>query len=207
MPLIRRGLSLIEVVIVIALISVMMALSLPMMSTANARARSELCQQNLIEIGQSIASYAQDTHALPSLHPLKPTQAGLSLPEFIKPRLHTPQIIFCPSDETDKSQSLGTSYQWSSVFNGLPVDQLHNLVGRRMLGDREDFHTGPEMQRNELELQQTQLGLQMSLVGIDYSGQAKTNSGLILKKKSLPRKDKNKDKEKENGQHHGQWRW
>ncbi|MBX2850568.1 MAG: type II secretion system GspH family protein [Phycisphaeraceae bacterium] len=204
MPPIRRGLSLIEVVIVLALISVMMALSLPMLSNANARARAELCQQNLVEMGQSIATYAQETDALPTLHTIKPTQGGLSLPEFIEPRLHTPQVVFCPSDETEISQSLGTSYQWSGVFNGLPVDQLDSLVGQRMLGDRENFHVGPGTLMNELALEQSAAGLRMVPVGTDHSEKATTNHGLILSKKSKnPKKNKGKGHPHGHGHGHG----
>jgi prepilin-type N-terminal cleavage/methylation domain-containing protein len=199
-PQIRRGLSLIEVVIVIALISVLMVLSLPMMSNANARARAELCQQNLIEMGQSISSYAQDTESLPTLYAIEPIHPGLSLSEFINSRMHTPQVVYCPSDETEKSHTLGTSYQWSSAFNGLPVNQLTNLVGQRMLGDREAFHLGSGMQMNELSLGQSDAGLHLSLVGIDYSGETTDTPDIVLTRKS--RNPKNKKDKKHNGHGH-----
>lgn len=150
---VRRGLSLIEVLIVAVLIAVLMALSLPMLSSANARARSELCQQNLTEIGQTIAVYTQEMKRLPVLDPQAPDGQGLTLPEFIEPQLHTPHVLFCPCDETEESQRLGTSYTWSSRLNGLGQDDLYRLFDQTLLQDREPFHTGSNPPINELKLQ------------------------------------------------------
>lgn len=161
----HRGLSLIEVLIVVTLITVMMVMSLPMLSNASDRARSELCQQNLVQIGKSIAGYTNDMNRLPTLHMVEPAETGLTLPEFVKPRLQAPHVVFCPSDETELSQTLGTSYQWSGTFNGLEPAQLDAKVGQVLLADREAFHIGPDIVANELTLQKDESGFRFTLAG------------------------------------------
>lgn len=161
----QRGLSIIEVAIVITLISVMMALSLPMFSSANARARSELCQQNLVEIGQAIVSDANTTGQLPTVYNLTPNQAGQSLPELLEPLRLSPNIVFCPSDETEASQALGTSYRWGMAFNGQSLDAIQQMLGQRMLTDREAYHPTAQQTINEMVVAQDETGLHLSLVG------------------------------------------
>lgn len=159
-----RGLSLVEVIIVLALIAVMMALSLPMLSTANAKARSQLCQQNLLEIGQVVIRYSSDTGVLPSITTLAPTRQGQSLPEFLSTQLHEPSVAFCPSDETEQSQVLGTSYLWSNRFNSQSIGQLPNLTGQPLLSDREPYHVAALLPANELVLSRDTTGLGLSIL-------------------------------------------
>ncbi|MFK7789025.1 MAG: type II secretion system protein [Phycisphaeraceae bacterium] len=192
----HRGLSLIEITIVLTLISVMMALSLPMLSVANAKARSELCQQNLVEIGQTIASHAQDNNQLPTLYNLAPPQAGLSLPEFVEPRLNIPKITFCPSDETEASQLMGTSYRWGMAFNGVDTGNLQSLIGQRMLADREAFHNNAAQPTNEMVIVEDEAGLRLSLIGDNAPTNASNNQPNLYLKKKLKKDKKNKTKKK-----------
>lgn len=186
MRLNHRGLSLIEVTIVLTLTSVMMALSLPMLSSANARARSELCRQNLVELGQVIVSNTHEYGRSPTLYNLTPKQGGLSLPELIEPLQLSPNIVFCPSDETEASQALGTSYRWDKAFNNRSLAAIHQLIGQRMLADREAYHSTAQQTINELIVEQDDSGLYLSFVGEDPALKASANSpGLYFKKTSI----------------------
>ncbi|MEM9109757.1 MAG: type II secretion system protein [Planctomycetota bacterium] len=160
----RRGLSLLEVLMVVTLITVMMVLSLPMISRANARARSELCQQNLAEIGKAIASYTNDMNRMPILGRDESEEQGQTLPGFIEERLQSAHVLFCPSDDTKLSQSLGTSYRWSPSFNGLEPEQLRGMIGRVLLADRAAYHRGPHHFSNELLLKQSGLSYAFTLL-------------------------------------------
>lgn len=160
MSLFQRGLSLVEICIVMALIAVLMALSLPMLSNANAEARATVCRQNLADIGNAISGYTRDYGALPSIAELPPHHPGLSLPELVAPRLQTPNILFCPSDETERSQLLGTSYRWSPAFNGMAYADLHKAIDKPVLTDRDAFHTGSELAANELLLKRAENSFQ-----------------------------------------------
>ncbi|MEM9346250.1 MAG: type II secretion system protein [Planctomycetota bacterium] len=159
----RRGLSLLEVLMVVTLITVMMVLSLPMISRANAKARCELCQQNLAEIGQTIASYTNDMNHMPTLTNDGPGQQGKTLSSFIEERLHSTHVLFCPSDHTESRQSLYTSYRWSPSFNGLKPGQLHDTIGRVMLADRAAYHPGPHNFSNELLLKKSEISYEFTL--------------------------------------------
>jgi len=148
-----RGLSLIELIMVFALVAVLMALSLPMLSHANAEARSVVCRQNLAEIGGTVNGHLRDYGMLPRLAELPPHEPGMSLPELVGPRLQTPNVTFCPSDETDRSQLLGTSYRWATAFNNLKASELQRALDQPILNDREAYHAGTEIRANELILQ------------------------------------------------------
>ena len=137
---------------VLAMIAVLMALSLPMLGHANAQARSAVCQQNLAEIGSAINSYLVDHGRMPLLVELPPHQPGLSLPELVGPKLLTTNALFCPSDQTDDSQLLGTSYHWETAYNNMAVPQFDSVAGQPLLADREAFHHGADLERNELVL-------------------------------------------------------
>lgn len=135
-----------------SLIAVMMALSLPMLSHANAEARSVVCRQNLAEIGGAVNGYLRDYGMLPRIAELPPHEPGMSLPELVGPRLQTPNVTFCPSDETERSQLLSTSYNWATAYNGLKVNGLDRAVDQTLLDDRESFHLGADIATNELVL-------------------------------------------------------
>ncbi|MGB0767021.1 MAG: pilus assembly FimT family protein [Phycisphaeraceae bacterium] len=180
----RKGLSLVELVIVFALIAVMMALSLPMLTTANAEARSAVCRQNLADMGGAIASHVQDTGTLPTLYGLAPNQNGMSLPEFIKPRLQMPNVVYCPSDETEESHLLGTSYRWTQALNGVQLSQLQPAALQPLLTDRESFHQDAGLLANELVLDRDDQGFLLTLNDTprEHPGQGNGHSPIRLKK-------------------------
>lgn len=186
----RRGLSLVEVLIVVMLIAVMMVMSLPMLGIANAKARSELCQQNLVDIGQAVVTFSQDTGKLPAIQPIPPHHDGQSLSEFVSNRLRTPLVVYCPSDETDLSQRLGTSYKWSIGFNALPTEQLPNMVGKPLLLDRESYHTNADLPVNELVLSQDEAGYRLALQGQTTAEMTPAKQKRDLHFKHRPDKDK-----------------
>lgn len=176
----QRGLSLIEVAIVFTMISMMMLLSLPMLSSANARARSELCQQNLVEMGQAVVHYARDTNCLPTLYNGPSQDVGMSLAEFIKPRVQTPNALFCPSDETAESQSLGTSYTWGTAFNNQTPGGIHQLLGKTMLADRETYHTNSQRPINEVAITEDNNDYLLSLLAIDPESKAGYSKPILV---------------------------
>ena len=139
---------------VLAMIAALMAISLPMLNHANAQARSAVCQQNLVEIGNSVSVYVLDHGQLPQLFELPPHEPGMSLPELVGQRLQSDNVTFCPSDETERSHVLGTSYHWSTSYNSMPLSSLNRAVDQTLVSDREAFHQGAETQINELVLRQ-----------------------------------------------------
>lgn len=162
-----------------ALIAVLMALSLPMLSVANAEARSVVCRQNLADMGSAITGYIHDNDQLPSLSELPPHYEGMSLPELVSPRLHTPDVVFCPSDETDRSQVLGTSYRWVAAYNALQLNNLDRAVDMPVLLDRDTFHQGVELPVNELVLRRNERGsYNFAVIGITEQEREATDKAI-----------------------------
>lgn len=162
-----RGLSLIEMLLVVGMISVMMALSLPMLTHANAEARSTVCRENLFEIGTAITDYIHERGELPRLVDLPTHRTGTALPELMTTRAHTPNVLFCPSDETDQSQLAGTSYRWAFAMNGMKVSELSKAIGQPVLRDREPFHQGMTLATNELVVQRDAAFLKFVVTGLE----------------------------------------
>lgn len=162
-----RGLSLIEVLLVMVLITVLMALSLPMFSHANAEARAVICRQNLAEIGTAVTGHIRDYGRLPAIAELPAHEPGLSLPELVQSRLQSSDALFCPSDETDRSQILGTSYHWRSAFNGFTIADFERALDQTLVSDRESFHAGTDLPSNELILRRSGGKFQFAVTGSD----------------------------------------
>lgn len=59
---IRRGFTLIEVLVVVAIIGLLLAIAVPSMSGARQQARSTVCQTNLRTLGQGWGMYADENH-------------------------------------------------------------------------------------------------------------------------------------------------
>lgn len=118
-----RGFTLVEILIVAAIIGLMAAILFPVFARARAQARRTACTSNLRQVGLSIALYRQDANQLPSylsqIHPLY---------------LSSSALLRCPNDaqngqydgndyvEGDKYLPSGVSYeyfpQWDLVQNG-----------------------------------------------------------------------------------------
>lgn len=197
----RRGVSLIEIIIVVALIATLMALSLPMLSSANAQARSQLCRQNLVDMGAVVTQYALDHAKMPSVSPLAPHQEGTSLPELVGPHLEMPSALYCPSDESKRSQVLGTSYQWAMTYNGVRVDSLSTVVNKPLLTDRDSFHKGTSIATNELVLKRTEGGKFQFVVtgGIDPDLIDRQDEDHLGKAKNDRKEKKHKKDKKDEG--------
>ena len=87
----RRGMTLIEMVIVIAVIATMAAILFPVFARARERARCQSCLSNLVNIGLALQLYAADHDGLypPTEDDLSPLRARY---------LRQDQVFVCPSD-------------------------------------------------------------------------------------------------------------
>lgn len=130
-----RGFSLIELLVVLAILSLLAALLLPAFLSARGQARQTVCLSNLRQIGQGIAMYQQDYDgffpysvdpatraAVDTWKPYFPKYAadiphlGL-LSDVLQPYLSSSQVFACPSDTgfaRDDSAYIGISATPSS---------------------------------------------------------------------------------------------
>jgi prepilin-type N-terminal cleavage/methylation domain-containing protein len=154
----RWAFTLVELLTVIAIIAILAAIILPVLSSAKARARQVECTSNLHQLGISVTMYAGDNKdRLPCCSRLSDGSLyGLpGLRTVLQPYVREPRSYACPMDKGADSlyESEGTSYEWNTFLNGRFIDRAtFHIVGLDLapplLGDAEKFH--PPAGRNYL---------------------------------------------------------
>ncbi len=124
----RQAFSLVELLVVVAIVALLAALLLPALSRARDRSRRAVCASNLRQLGLALASYAQDhdgrlphgptttSPATGSLYPIagvpttllslpsgEPVGAGLLIAQHLG---RPPRVLFCPGrDQTTEAET------------------------------------------------------------------------------------------------------
>ena len=124
--------TLVELLVVIAMIGVLAGLMLPTLGKAKESGRGTVCLSNLRQIGIALQLYVQDnnnrmpemrdvlvgTNDLPSAIPLPGMHIVLSN------HLGSVQVLRCPSDTKRLFEQTGSSYAWNSLLNGQDAEHL-----------------------------------------------------------------------------------
>ena len=130
---IRFSFTLIELIIVMAVIALLAGLLLGVFSKARDRARMTGCASALKQIGTAINSYTVDYgDHLPVCERLNSVFGLPTLKEALKPYLSDLSIFGCPGDRAGHSpiyDSVGTSYEWNTFVNGLKIDRADFTIG------------------------------------------------------------------------------
>lgn len=154
----RRGFTIIEILVVVAIIGVLIALAIPLISAAKGRANSAACLNRLRVLGVGLSLYAADHQQR-----LPPLAAGRTSRTEEIPVIDntinqyidgTPDVFRCPADDHIAAES-GTSYYWNSVLSG------QSLAGLNFLGipdtskipvimDKEGWHKHSDRKVNYL---------------------------------------------------------
>jgi type II secretory pathway pseudopilin PulG len=79
--------TLVELIVVIAMVTAILAMLLPVFSTARARGQQTVCLSNLRQIGQALAMYRQDNGSYPPWE--TPYQA-------LSPYVKSHSVLYCP---------------------------------------------------------------------------------------------------------------
>ncbi len=122
----RRGFTLVEVLIVIAIIVVLAGIGVPLGRSMLGKSRQAACLNNLRSLGVGLESYLQDhQQKLPELAAGRASKSDDSpvLETVLLPYLENPEAFKCPQDSKEYSKS-GSSYLWNSTQSGLHVSQL-----------------------------------------------------------------------------------
>ncbi len=121
------GFSLVELLLAVALVALLSALSIPALETMRRRADAAVCANNLRQIGTAMLQKVQDNNnAFPLVEsdptsPVYPPEAGaLSLLETLRPYGIIERSLRCPGDVRQKNffQAKGTSYEWFPLVDG-----------------------------------------------------------------------------------------
>ena len=143
--------TLVELLVVIAVIGILAGLGLPALSAARERARRTGCASNLRQIGLGLELYASGSRGfLPHCEGVPFVGGRPYLRQTLNDaNLELKKVFLCPSDPRPEAADPGDpgSYEWNSMANGYPLDpkKLREIVpGYELpiLADRDPFH-GP----------------------------------------------------------------
>ncbi len=131
----QSAFTLIELLMVLAVIGVLAALLLPALSRSQEAGRATACLSNLRQMGIALQLYVQDnnnrlpmmrdktfdTHSPPSTNDLPGVEVVLAND------LGSVKVLRCPSDRKQIYEQTGSSYAWNSLLNGQDADHLKVL--------------------------------------------------------------------------------
>ena len=151
----RRGVTLVEVLIVVAVILTIAAISIPVFSRAKESAKATVCLTNLSQIGRALAIYAIDhDNRFPPYHTVDsaPLTQGATVEESLEKEpgaLFKKALLpygladgqfYCPSDPLARSIQLPPgflSYKYSMTYE----HSIATSAFRAANYSFEDFHT------------------------------------------------------------------
>jgi prepilin-type N-terminal cleavage/methylation domain-containing protein/prepilin-type processing-associated H-X9-DG protein len=145
--------TLIELLIVIAILGILASLLLPTFGRARESARGTVCLGNLHQIGIALQLYVMDNHnKLPVMRDVSPdptvaaTNTFPAIQTVLASQLGNTNVLRCPSDKDHFFEITGSSYAWNSLLNGEDADHLKvfnikfNPHEIPVVYDKEDFH-------------------------------------------------------------------
>ena len=118
----RCAFTLLELLIVIAIIAILAAILFPVFARARENARRSSCQSNLKQIGLAFAQYVSDSDGMIIGKTLASgTTSAVSWPTTLVPYLKNVQVFVCPSQTTEDKWSPPDA-RWidTSQGNGSP---------------------------------------------------------------------------------------
>ena len=153
--------TLLELLVVIAVIASLAALLFPIFGRAKESGRATVCLSNLHQMGIALQLYVQDNgNRLPYMRDKSLTTTNnLPGPDLVLSNyLGNIHVLMCPSDRQNLFQTTGSSYSWNSLLNGEDADHL-NALGLKfdphqipLMFDKDRFHKarGPKKEVNYL---------------------------------------------------------
>ncbi len=147
----RGAFTFIELMVVLAVITVLTALLLPALSRTRETGRSTACLSNLHNIGLALQLYVQDNqNLLPVMYDKSTNSAatnGPSINTVLFQSIGSVSNSFrCPSDNQMLFELTGSSYAWNSLLNGQDADHLAILANNYpptqipVVYDKQKFH-------------------------------------------------------------------
>ena len=145
----RRGFTLVELLVVMAIVGILVAIAIPASSRVIQSGKASACVSNLRDLGVALHLYlGEHNQIMPNL------QAGRqsisqNLPVIdntLNAYLTDPRVFACPADNKGLAASTGTSYYWNSAISGQSVTNLRFLLSNGhnseipVLSDKEGFH-------------------------------------------------------------------
>jgi len=132
------GFTLVELLVVVAIIGILASLLLPAISRAKGKAYNTVCVNQLRQLGAATRLYAEDNEnkmpraeILPTL-PLDPQQPLPRICDALGPYVsravgtNSAPVFKCPTDNLKMFSRQGSSYEWNTELNGHRLDETRS---------------------------------------------------------------------------------
>lgn len=124
----KSGLTLVEMLVVVAGLTLLLAILLPALDRSQAQAQQAQCVENLYTLGSGLQRYYEANRALPAARYLAPPiidatdkpPLSVALLSYLQPTL---DMFHCPGDEMDLYFTCGMSYYYFHTLGGLTLEQ------------------------------------------------------------------------------------
>ena len=145
----RHGFTLVEIIVVMAIVAVLVAIAFPVSSRVIQSGKATGCVSNLRNLGIALHLYlGEHNQMMPNL------QAGRQsisqdipvIDNTLNAYVRDTRVFACPADNQGLAASTGTSYYWNSVLSNQSVTNLRFLLANGqnseipVLSDKEGFH-------------------------------------------------------------------
>jgi prepilin-type N-terminal cleavage/methylation domain-containing protein/prepilin-type processing-associated H-X9-DG protein len=114
----KSAFTLIEILVVIAIIAILAAILFPVFARARENARRASCQSNLKQIALGILQYTQDNDEKFPFYDNWETPTGVGGWAYVvQPYFKSTQILQCPSEENTSSSTVSSPYYTDYAYN------------------------------------------------------------------------------------------
>ncbi|RYD46659.1 MAG: type II secretion system protein [Verrucomicrobiaceae bacterium] len=144
----RHGFTLVEMIIVLAIVGVFSAMVYPLASSAIAKSREATCVTRLRALGTALQSYLQDNNdVMPELAMGRSskTEDLPVLDTVLLPYAGSEDAFRCPADTKEFSRT-GCSYHWNHLQSGRRSHELSFFDFKSekipLITDKEAWHPG-----------------------------------------------------------------
>ena len=141
--------TLVELMVVIAIIGILATLAVPALGSAGERARSTACQGNLRQMGLILRVYLDENGNRFPTHQNRgrdTNEVDLRTADAVLTPKGPTRIWKCPSDRKNLFEETGSSYFWNNLLNGQAADRIRLLgipmqeAGFPVISDKLGFH-------------------------------------------------------------------
>jgi prepilin-type N-terminal cleavage/methylation domain-containing protein len=122
----QRGFSLLEILVVLAVVVTLAGIGVPLVRSALAKSREAACLTQLRSLGVALEGYLQDHNQIMPELAMGRSSRGEDAPVIetvLLPYVESPDAFKCPQDDREFAKS-GSSYFWNHLQSGLPVTKL-----------------------------------------------------------------------------------